>query len=56
MPQERPDPPAPAAQPAPEAPDPHDPIWRATVEMAEHARDPDVQEDRGFEDQPGEAG
>lgn len=25
--------------------DPHDPLWRATVEMAEHARDPDVLED-----------
>jgi hypothetical protein len=25
--------------------DPRDPLWRATVEMAEHARDPDVPDD-----------
>ena len=26
-----------------------DPIWRATVEMADHARDPDVPEDSGLD-------
>lgn len=31
--------------PPPDRLDPHDPLWRATVEMAEHARDPDVPED-----------
>ena len=32
-----------------------DPIWRATVEMADHARDPDVPEESSLdaEDLPG---
>jgi hypothetical protein len=34
----------------PDDKDPHDPLWRARVEMAEHARDPDVAEERGLDD------
>jgi hypothetical protein len=28
-----------------------DPIWRATVEMVDHARDPDVPDDSGLDAQ-----
>ncbi len=36
-------------EPEPDNVDPQDPQWRSRVEMAEHARDPDVEEERGLD-------